>query len=170
MAGRLLASGIFLALLLSSCSAYSLNLTREQMLTYYQSSIEPKLPTTARLLLSDERINVYIGGQVLGIETARGELYSFETYPVQDPTIVVTVNDSAVMNLSAGREGILSAIGNGGIAIRPQNFFSALKVEAVERIYAVSGADSRIFGAGAAWRLQQPNANSLYVQRTRIEA
>ena len=168
MASNPLLFAVLVAFLISSCSAYSLNLTREQMLAYYQSSIEPKIPAAARMLLGDERINVYVGGKVLGIETARGQLYSFETSPMQDPTIVVAVGDSAVENISAGREGILSAIDSGEIRIAPKNFFSAIKVEAMKRVYAVSGADRRISGAGAAWQAGS-GLNSLYVQRTWIE-
>ena len=165
---KALAAFVFLALLFSSCSAYTLSLTREQMLTYYQGSMEPKLPRTAKLLLGDERINAYVGGKALGIETRHGELHSFEMSALTDPTIVVRVTDSALEGISAGREGILAAIDAGEIAVEPQNFLSAIKLEAMKRIYAASGADRKLFGAGASWQAAN-SANSLYVQRARIE-
>ncbi len=166
---KALAAFAFLALLLSSCSAYSLNWTREQMLAYYQGSMEPKLPRTAKLLLGDERINAYVGGKALGIETKHGELYSFEMAALSSPTIVVGVDDSAIQNLSAGRCGILAAIDSGEITVEPQNFFSAIKLEAMKRIYAASGADRKLFGANTAPWQAANSANSLYVQRARVE-
>lgn len=165
---RLLALALFSLFLFSLCFSYTLSASREEMLNYYYSSIEGKLPKSARMLIGDERVNVYLGGQVVGLETMRGELYSFETSPVQAPTIVIRVSDSAMEGITSKKIGLLAAIETGEIQLEPKTFFSAVKIEMIKRIYAASGADRKLFGSGASgW--QNGNYNSLYVQRTRIE-
>lgn len=162
-----LAAAFAILLLASASSAYYLNATREEMLTKYQTYVEPKIPKSARMLVGDERVNVYVGRKVLGIETKRGELSSFELRPVESPSVVVTISDSAAEKIEARKMGILQAIDSGGIKIDAKNFFSALKIETMKRIYAVSGADDELLGKkkGSA---RADTYNSIYVQRARI--
>ena len=166
MANRLLASLVLLCFLLSACTAYP-NYTREQLLNYYQSNVQPKLPRTALMLIGSERINVYAAGRVFGIVTLNGNLASFDTKPVSDPTIIVTISDSAIDKLYDRQEGLLAALSSGEITIKTTNFFSALKIAAIKSIYAASGADSRFFSPGADWPAA-PGTNSMLVQRVWI--
>ncbi len=164
---KLLAAAVSLLFLLSSVSAYILNWTRDEMLDEYHTVVEPKLPRSAKMLLGDERINVYVGGKVIGIMTLHGELSYFELSPVDNPTIVATVSDSAAEAIEAKTMGLMAALESGGIRIEGKNLFSILKVEAIKRIYALSGADAKILG-----RKQTATAagiyNSLFVQKARI--
>lgn len=165
---RLLAAVALVLLSLGALQATIVLQSREEMLNYYYSSVDGKIPKSARMLIGDEKINVYVSSQAIGIETTRGELSSFETYPVAKPTIVVRVSDTALERLSARKTGLLALVDTGEIRIEPKTLLSALKVEAMKRIYAVSGADRQLFSSPSA--PQAPNSfNSLYVQRTRIE-
>ena len=166
MANGLLASIVLLCFMLSSCSAYA-NYTRDQILNYYQSNVQPKLPKAALMLIGNERINAYAGGMVYGIVTSNGNLASFDTSAVPNPTIVVTISDSALDKLYERQEGLLAALSSGGITIHTNNFFSSLKVAAIKSIYAASGADSRFFGPGASWPAPA-GTNSMLVQRAWI--
>ena len=162
-----LAAAFAMLLLSSAASAYYLNATREEMLVKYQTYVEPKIPKSAKMLVGDERVNIYVGRKVLGIETKKGELSSFELRPVENPTIVVTISDSAAEKIDDRELGILPAIDSGGIKIEAKNFFSALKIEMAKRIYAVSGADDELLGKNkGSGRVD--TYNSIYVQRARI--
>ncbi len=167
MAKRLFSILAALSFFSSVCFAYALTETREEMLTYYQEKIEPKVPKSARMLVGNEKINVYVGGKVLGIETRRGELYSFETAPLNNPTIIVTVTDEAFGSIEQKKTGILPLIESGGIRIEAKTFFSAIKIETIKRIYAVSGMDDVIMGRKKGYSAME-NYNSIYVQKVRI--
>ena len=166
---RLAAILIALLLLPSWLSAYYIKQSREQLLDYYFSNIEDKVPQSARMLIGDEKINVYIGSQSMGIETRKGKLYSFEMYPIEKPTIVVKVTDDAAEKITKKQMGIMKAIETGGIKIEPNNLLSSIKVEMIKMIYAISGCDDKILGKGSA-ALQPYVYSSLYVvKKTRIE-
>ena len=117
--------------------------------------------------MGDERINLQIGGKTLGIELKRGEIYSFGFSPLQNPTIEAFVSDSAAEAIEAKKSGILPALENGGILVHTSNFFTAMKVEMIKRIYAISGADDLISGKKAPPR-SMDSYNSIYVQRASI--
>lgn len=169
---RLLFSLFALCLLLSAAQAYQLNASREELLAYYQNHIEEKIPKSAKMLIGNERINVYIGGQIFGIETRLGELYYFEAYALDNPGIIITVSDDAAQKITAGKEGILPAIGNGGIKIESKDILSMLKVETIKRIYAVSGVDDTLTGRNRGAFPAPPTppvgVNSMYTQHARI--
>ncbi len=159
-----------ICLLLSAAYAYRLNASREELLAYYQNHLEEKMPKSAKMLIGNERINIYIGGQVFGIETRLGELYYFEAYALEKPGIVVNVSDDAAQRLAKKKIGILQAIDEGGIRIDSRNFLSALKVEMIKRIYAVSGADDQFLDRkkGTVPAPPMQDYNSLYTQHARI--
>ena len=156
-----------LLVLACAANAYTLNDTREEMLTYYQTKLEPKIPKSARMLIGDEKVNVHIGGRTLGIETRNGELYSFETSPVEGAGIDVVVSDAAAEAIKQKKSGILPFLENGEIRITTTNFLSTLKIETAKRIYAVSGADDQISGKKKTSE-RMDTYNSIYVQRARI--
>ena len=165
---KMLVAAVFLLFLLSVSSAYVLNWTRDEMLDEYHAMVEPKIPKSAKMLLGDERINAYVGGKVIGIETLRGELYYFELAPVDDPTIVATISDSAAEAIEQKRMGIMAALESGGIKIEGKNLLSMLKVEVLKRIYAVSGADRQLLGRKQTTTMAGIY-NSLFMQRAWIE-
>ncbi|MFA6489350.1 MAG: hypothetical protein WCT52_01605 [Candidatus Micrarchaeia archaeon] len=167
MVKKLLAVCVFLVFLLNFCSAYVLNESREEMLSYYQTYLEPKIPRTAKALLGDERINVQIGGKTLGIATKRGELSDFEVHAIGNPTIEVAVSDAAAEAIKGKKVGIMPCLDDGSIKVRTSNFFTAVKVEMMKRIYAVSGADDAITGKAAPSRSIE-SYNSIYIQRAKI--
>lgn len=158
------------ALLTLAClsHAFVLNDTREEMLSYYQTKLEPKVPKSARMLMGDEKVNVHIGGRTLGIEIRNGELYSFETYQVQGAGIDITVSDSAADAIRQGKSGVLAQLEKGEIKITTTNFLSTLKIETAKRIYAVSGADDQIIGKKKSPPADSGTYNSIYVQRAKI--
>lgn len=161
-----MAAAILLSLLLLSPLSHAFRLTqsREEMLGFYYTNIEAKIPRSAHALIGDEKVNVFLGGKVIGLEMRRGELYSFELYPVQNPTIIITVNDDAAEAISQKRMGLLSAVDSGGIKIQTTNWLSGLRVETIKRIYAISGADSKITNSVR----QAEASNAIYVQRVRV--
>lgn len=165
---RLLAACLLFAVLLSSAAfAYRLTATREEMLSYYYSNIDAKVPKTAKLLLGDEKINVYIANDIIGIETRGGELASFEMAPVENPSIIIRVSNEAAEKIAKKRMGVLDAIEQGGITIKTQGWYPAFKVEVLKRLYAVAKIDDIILGK------KKPGAegdlsNSAIVQRARI--
>lgn len=167
MASKLLLIGVLLVFAASSLSAYVLNDSREEMLAYYQTYLEPKIPKSAKAILGDERINLQIGGRTLGIETRRGELSGFSTWPVESPTIEVVVSDAAAEAIKGKKVGIMPCLENGWIRVRTGNFFTAVKVEMMKRIYAVSGADDLITGKRSPPRSLE-SYNSIYIQRAKI--
>lgn len=165
---KLLAALLGLALLLQVADAYYIKQSRDQLLDYYFANIEDKVPQSARMLIGDEKINIYVGSQAMGLETRRGKLYSFEMYPLEKPTIVVKVTDEAADKISQGKMGIMQAIDTGGIKIEPKTLFSSVKVEMMKRIYAVSGCDDKILKKSNP-PVQPYTYNSLYfVRKTRI--
>ena len=169
MAGKFLIFAVFLAIFFSSCSAFVLNASRDEMLAYYQTYLEPKIPSSAKALIGDERINVQLGGKTLGIELKHGELTGFGIGAIDSPSIEVIVSDAAAEAIKGKREGMLDAINNGGITVKTNDFFTMIKVEMMKRIYAISGADDLITGKRAA-----PESNgiasygSFYIQKATI--
>jgi hypothetical protein len=138
------AFAVFVALLLSLSHAYQIEQTRDELLSDYYSYVDAKIPKSARLLIGDEKINVYMGQSVLGIETKKGELYSFEYAPVKSPNIAIIVSDLAAERIGNRSEGVLDAIDNGGIQIRTYSWFSAFKMAALRSVYSLSGIDKRL--------------------------
>jgi len=143
---RLAALAVAFILLASTSFAFKISQSRDELLIYYQTYVQEKIPKTAKLLIGDEAVNVYIGGRVFGIRTKYGDLYSFEEVALEKPGIVVKVSDSAAEKIAKRQMGVMQAIDSGGIRIEAKSFMSALKVEAAKRIYAVSGADEKILG------------------------
>ena len=129
MAGKFLIFAVFLAIFFSSCSAFVLNASRDEMLAYYQTYLEPKIPSSAKALIGDERINVQLGGKTLGIELKHGELTGFGIGAIDSPSIEVIVSDAAAEAIKGKREGMLDAINNGGITVKTNDFFTMIKVE-----------------------------------------
>jgi len=156
-----------LAVLLISVSyAYQIEQSREQLLTKYYSQVDAKVPKSVRTLIGDERVNMYIGHSVIGFETYRGELRSFEYAPLSNPTITIIVSDDAAEKIENRSMGIQEAIDSGGIRIRESNWVSMLKVEALKRAYAVSGIDRRLTNQSIS-EDEIYSTNSLFM-RTRI--
>jgi hypothetical protein len=104
---------------------------------------------------------------VIGIETKRGELYSFEYEPVKNPSITIIVSDEAAQMIEDREMGVLEAIGNGGIKIKTSNWLSAFKVEALKRAYDISGIDKRLTDKSIPEK-DIYQANSLFMARQRI--
>lgn len=166
---RIAAALLLFALCLSLADAYYIKQSRDQLLDYYFAYVDGKVPRSARMLIGDERINAYIGSQEMGIETRRGQLYSFEMYAFEKPTIVVRVTDDAADRLSNREIGIMQAIDSGGIKIEPKTLLSSIKVEMIKRIYAISGADDKIMGKRN-YPASPYTSSSIYaVRKTRIE-
>jgi hypothetical protein len=165
MRAALFALSAFAMLCLSH--AYQIEQSREALLAKYYAYVDPKIPKTARMLVGDERVNVYIGQSLIGLEVKRGELRSFEYAPLQDPSIVVIVSDSAAEKIENRSMGILEAIDSGAIRIITNNWFSAFKVEALKRAYAVSGIDQRLTDKSVK-EGDIYNTNSLFMTRTRV--
>jgi len=165
---RLLPLLLGLALLLQAADAYYIKQSREQLLDYYFAHIDDKVPPSARMLIGDEKINVYIGNEALGIETRRGQLYYFETAPVEKATTTITISEDAAEKISQKKMGIIEAIDNGGIKIQTTNLLSALKMEMIKRIYAISGADDRILGKKPAPLQPYTQSSIYYVRKARI--
>jgi hypothetical protein len=168
---RLLFSIFAICLLLSALHAYRLNASREELLAYYQNHLEEKMPRSAKMLIGSERINVYVGGEVFGIETRLGELYYFEEYALEKPGIVINVTDDAAQKITTGKAGILQSIDDGGIKIESKNFLSALRVETIKRIYAISGVDDQLTGRKKGMFPSPPAApgySSTYTQTAHI--
>jgi hypothetical protein len=143
---RLFALAVAFILLAPTSFAFKITQSRDEMLLYYQTYVQEKVPKTAKLLIGDERINVHIAGRIFGIQTKYGDLYSFEEVSLEKPGIVVKVSDDAAEKIAKKQMGVMQAIGSGGIRIEAKSFLSALKVEAAKRVYAVSGADEKILG------------------------
>lgn len=154
-------------LMLCTSYAYQIEQSREALLAKYYAYVDPKIPKTARMLIGDERVNAYIGQSVIGLEVKRGELRSFEYSPLSSPSIVVIVSDSAAERIENRSMGILEAIDSGGIRIISNSWFSAFKVEALKRAYAVSGIDQRLTDRSVKAD-EIYNANSLFMTRTRV--
>lgn len=142
--GKLAFAIFFLTLLISSSFCYRIKQSRDVLLDRYYSYVEPKIPKSIKAIVGDERINVYIGESVVGIETKRGELYRLELSPIKNPTIVITVTSEAAEKIEKRKMGILEALENGGIKIKTYRWVSALKVEAIKKAYALSGIEKRL--------------------------
>jgi len=162
-------AAILLAVLLLASASFSYKITqsREEMLSYYYSNIDAKVPKTAKLLLGDEKINVYIGTDIIGIETHGGELSSFELTPLESPNIIIRVSDYAAEAIAKKRMGILDAIDEGEITIETKGFYAAFKVEVVKRLYAVAKIDDIVLGKKKA-PAGTDLSNSAYVQKAKI--
>ena len=164
---KVLAFALFAAVLLSLSYAYQIEQTREQLLAKYYAYVDAKVPKSARMIVGDERVNAYIGQSVIGIETRKGELYSFEYAPLKNPNVVIIVTDEAAEKIENRSMGVLEAIGNGGIKIRTYNWLSAFKVAALQNAYSLSGIDRRITDKS----VQEDeiyNTNSLFMIRQRV--
>jgi len=164
---KALAFALFAALLLSVSHAYQIEQSREEMLAKYYSYVDAKIPKSLRLLVGDERVNAYIGQSVIGIETRKGELYSFEYAPLKDPNIVIIVTDKAAERIENRSMGVLEAMDNGGIRVKTYNWLSAFKVAALKNAYALSGIDKRLTDKG----VQEDeiySTNSLFMTRQRV--
>lgn len=158
-----------LVLMVASCSfAYQLRQNRDEMLTYYYSNIDAKVPKSAKLLVGDERINVYLGNDILGIETNGGELAYFEKVPVENPGIVIRVDNDAAEKIAKKQLGVLAAIDSGGIEIEATNWYSGFKVELLKRLYAVAKIDDIVLGKKKSGTSSGEIYNTAYVQRARI--
>lgn len=154
-----------LALLAASLFCYEITMTREQLIEKYYSEVDAKVPRSAKLLLGDETINAYIGQSVLGIKTKNGELETLETYPLTRATITIRVDDEAALNIEKKKIGILAALGSGGVKITTSNWLSSFKVEALKKIYGVSGYDKKLTSGEAG---TASASNSIMVQRAKI--
>jgi len=143
---RLPATCAFALLLLSACFSYNIVQSREEMLSYYYSAIDAKVPKSAKMLIGDEKVNVYIGRDIIGIETKGGELRSFELSPLESPNIIIRVSDYAAESIAKKRMGILDAIDLGEITIETHGWYAAFKVEVLKRLYAVAKIDDIILG------------------------
>jgi len=155
-------------LLLSLCYPYRLNKTREELLADYQTNVDPRIPKSAKVLLGSERINVYFGQDVFGVETRNGELYYFETRTLPDPGIVVKVSNRAAEQMAKRKMGIMSALDSGEMTIEGKNLLSSLKIEVAKRIYAVSGGDDYLLGKKTSPSESAKTYNAVYISRTRI--
>jgi hypothetical protein len=133
-------------LLISTCFSYEISISRDKMVEYYYQKVAAKIPKSARLLLGSETINAYVGKSVVGIRTRNGELEALEYYSFDSATISIYVEDGAAARIEAGEEGVIAAINNGGIKITSNNLFTAFKIEALKKIYAVSGYDAVLQG------------------------
>ncbi|MCX8197172.1 MAG: hypothetical protein N3G80_02560 [Candidatus Micrarchaeota archaeon] len=114
----------------------------QDMILYYQSNIAPKIPKSAKMIIGDEKINAYVKGYVIGIETKRGELFNLQLREIENPTITVWISNNAYEQIKKRKMGVLEAIDKGEIRIEGKNLLSSLKIETAKRIYAVSGADN----------------------------
>jgi len=157
----------FVSAMLCCANAYQIEQSREQLLSKYYSQVDQKVPKSARVLVGDERINAYIGHSVIGMETRRGELYSFEYAPLANPSIVIIVTDDAAERIENRSIGLLEAMDSGGITVKANNWVSAFKVEALKRAYAVSGIDARLTDKSVK-EDEIYSTNSLFMQRARF--
>lgn len=165
---KLAAFACALLLFLPILCPYSIPYTREELLDkYYKYS--DKVPRSARLLLGDETINVHIGDSVIGIKTKNGELSALETYAFQRATITITVDAATASKLDRHETGIIKAIDEGGIRIKTSNLLSGFKVEALKKIYAVSGYDKQLYSQPSKGESQPDAYNSIYVQRASFQ-
>jgi len=164
---KLLAFALFAAVLLSLSYAYQIEQTREQLLAKYYAYVDAKVPKSARMIVGDEKVNAYIGQSVIGIETRKGELYSFEYAPLKNPNVVIIVTDEAAEKIENRSMGVLEAIGNGGIKIKTYNWLSAFKVAALQNAYSLSGIDRRITDKSVQEE-EIYNTNSLFMIRQRV--
>ncbi|MEM4348155.1 MAG: hypothetical protein QXN37_01150 [Candidatus Anstonellaceae archaeon] len=140
-------------LLLCACLTFgqheSLEWNAEEMLTYYQVNIDYKVPKSAKMLIGSERINVYVKGYIIGIQTKRGEIQHFGFGALENPTIVVFISDRAYEDIKNRKIGVLKAIDLGEIRIEGKTLLSSLKIEAAKRIYAAAGGDALFLGKKA---------------------
>jgi len=164
---KVLAFALFAAVLLSLSYAYQIEQTREQLLAKYYAYVDAKVPKSARMIVGDEKVNAYIGQSVIGIETRKGELYSFEYAPLKNPNIVIIVTDEAAEKIENRSMGVLEAMGNGGIKIRTYNWLSAFKVAALQNAYSLSGIDKRITDKSVQEE-EIYSTNSLFMIRPRV--
>lgn len=166
---KTLALLLSLSLMLTLASAYDIGMSREELLEGYYEQVSDKIPKSARFLLGDERINVYIGASVIGIETKNGELRTLETRALERASITIIVSDEAAQKIEDGKIGVLSAMEGGGIKVKTSNIFSSFKVEALKKVYSVSGYDKMITSKGAKDSSSQ-TTSSMYppIPRARI--
>ena len=164
---RALAFALFAVLLLSVSYAYQIEQAREQLLAKYYAYVDAKIPKSARMIIGDEKVNAYIGQSVIGIETKKGELYSFEYAALKNPDIVIIVSDEAAEKIENRTMGVLEAIGNGGIKIKTYSWLAMFKVAALQNAYSLSGIDRRITDKNVD-EGEIYNTNSLFMVRQRV--
>jgi hypothetical protein len=164
---RSIAFALFAVLLIGASYAYHIEQTREELLAKYYAYVDAKIPKSARMIVGDERVNAYIGQSVMGIETRRGELYSFEYAPLKDPNIVIIVTDEAAEKIENRTMSVLEAMDNGGIKIKTYNWLSSFKVAAIKNAYSLSGIDKRITNKTVKEE-DIYSANSLFMNRQRV--
>ena len=161
------AFALFAALLLCASHAYQIEQTRDELLAKYYAYVDAKVPKSARMIIGDEKVNAYIGHSVIGIETRKGELYSFEYAALANPDIVIVVSDDAAGKIENRSMGVLEAIDNGGIKIKTYSWLAMFKVAALQNAYALSGIDSRITNRNVK-EGEIYSANSLFMNRQRV--
>ena len=164
---KVLAFALFAAVLLSLSYAYQIEQTREQLLAKYYAYVDAKVPKSARMIVGDEKVNAYIGQSVIGIETRKGELYSFEYAPLKNPDIVIIVTDEAAEKIENRSMGLLEAMDNGGIKIKTYDWLSAFKVAAIKNAYSLSGIDKRLTDKRVAEN-EIYSTSSLFMVRQRV--
>ncbi|MFA6907460.1 MAG: hypothetical protein WC263_01400 [Candidatus Micrarchaeia archaeon] len=164
---RGIAFALFAVLLIGMSCAYQIEQTREQLLAKYYAYVDAKLPKSARMIIGDERVNAYIGHSTLGIETKRGELYSFEYAALKNPDIVIVVTDEAAEKIENRTMGVLEAIDNGGIRIKTYGWLAMFKVAALKNAYAISGIDRRLTDKNIDEH-EIYSTNSLFMNRPRV--
>lgn len=142
-----------LVALLFACLAFGQHQEQEwnaeEMLAYYQANIDHKVPKSAKMLLGNERINAYVKGYIIGIQTKRGEIQQFGFGELDNPTIVVFISDKAYEDIKNRKVGVLQAIDSGQIRVEGKNLIAAIKIEAIKRIYAAVGGDELFLGKKA---------------------
>ncbi|MFA5929823.1 MAG: hypothetical protein WC861_02985 [Candidatus Micrarchaeia archaeon] len=164
---RMLAFAIFASLLVCLPCAYHIEQTRDELLAKYYAYVDAKVPKSARMIIGDERVNAYIGQSVIGIETRRGELYSFEYAALKNPDIVIVVTDEAAERIENRSMGVLEAMDSGGIRIKTYSWIAMFKVAALKSAYEVSGIDKRITNKDVK-EDEIYSTNSLFMNRQRV--
>ncbi|MFA6214024.1 MAG: hypothetical protein WC717_01985 [Candidatus Micrarchaeia archaeon] len=164
---RALAFALFAAAILCAPHAYQIEQGRDELLAKYYAYVDAKVPKTARMIIGDEKVNAYIGQSVIGMETRRGELYSFEYEPVKNPNIIIIVTDEAAERMENRTMGVLEAIDSGGIRIKTNNWLSAIKMAALKNAYALSGIDRRLTDRSVPEE-DIYSTNSLFMRRQRV--
>jgi len=158
---------LFAALLVCASHAYQIEQTRDELLAKYYAYVDAKVPKSARMIVGDGRVNAYIGQSVMGIETRKGELYSFEYAPLKNPDIVIIVTDEAAEKIENRSMGLLEAMDNGGIKIKTYDWLSAFKVAAIKNAYSLSGIDKRLTDKRVAEN-EIYSTSSLFMVRQRV--
>ena len=165
---KAIAFALFAALMVCASHAYQIEQTRDELLAKYYAYVDARVPKSARMIVGDEKLNVYIGKSVMGIETRKGELYSFEYAPLKSPNIVIIVTDEAAEKIENRSMGLLEAMDSGGIRIKTYSWLSAFKVAAIKNAYSLSGIDRRLTDKSVVEE-EIYSTNSLFMVRQRVQ-